>query len=846
MIRSFLIIIFLTLLSAKVSFAQNTAVKSVSSAGTIAASVLESAGYLAQHKVMTQLGDLIQAFAIFIFVFGCGAALVTFVIFGEFERALPILIIPSIFYFAINTTNVGNAVEWRLGNFSGDQRQVSTTLDTAVGKDRPKEYVVSWAFDYFNRFISSVYQGMIAVITSERSEKVARDFMTKETIMKNLLDTKIETGGLAGLSAETLFVCSKEMEDQRTVALGNRDPEFKRSAEWLAANNKSGSWSLKTKSVNQSNFNYLKGILPHYAVFFGNPASTPFTVKGRNQEQNGKPAETYDLPSNKIFDTCKKSLDPLFPSGNPKSQIESLPNTFSCEQLWCGMLLGVRFEVKAKSDNLQQSFGLTNEQYDEMLRAIAHKLADPKEFKDEKGQAIDGEKVLNPDPSIIPLIVGGFMIKDIMVKQSASLSGVVRDAGLQAPIYSFTDITNSQGREELAQRQIGYYISEEKKFELFTFLQGAPYLQGIFLYLLALFFPFFALMLLVPGKSHGFILFFSLWAWVKSWDVGWAAVMTLEPFLWNMVPHSASANIIRDPNFSPISILDIAFHSDPAYGLQFYYMVITTLITSVPIFTAQIMLGAHARLVTPILQGFQGYAQSVVRLGVKPYLQADESGRADRLRELEVKDGLFKEGKTFQGSLQQASLGKPVTIKPRKLNSIQNQPFETGLKGANMVYQANQLQGIFYQPKYAQQLENNGEFDVSKLDTEDRRRASTILNTFGLNAAASNNKINVQQAIISLKTEGNRAMGESMRTHLQITAYELSSQSVGYQAWDGLRAANNARYEPHTHYATPENAIVNFTSYVQQFNQRQDRLLSYLDPNAQQAVYQNSSGQKNQ
>ena len=91
----------------------------------------------------------------------------------------------------------------------------------------------------------------------------------------------------------------------------------------------------------------------------------------------------------------------------------------------------------------------------------------------------------------------------------------------------------AQGQAVMS-KLIQHQMASVKKSEGYSFAMIIPYLQGLLLYGLSIAFPFFALMLIVPGKAGAFITWMTLWAWVKSWDVGWALVAVIDDMLWNM------------------------------------------------------------------------------------------------------------------------------------------------------------------------------------------------------------------------------------------------------------------------------------------------------------------------
>lgn len=121
-----------------------------------------------------------------------------------------------------------------------------------------------------------------------------------------------------------------------------------------------------------------------------------------------------------------------------------------------------------------------------------------------------------------------------------------------------------------------------------------PYYQGLGLYFLSVLFPFWALMLIIPGRHATFLLWFQYYAWLKSWDVGFAIVMVMDEFLSTlfMGHFDGESNVLSED-------MTMAFNSlqglDPSFHISQYYSIIATSLMSVPIMMSYIMLGGVTR-----------------------------------------------------------------------------------------------------------------------------------------------------------------------------------------------------------------------------------------------------------
>lgn len=141
------------------------------------------------------------------------------------------------------------------------------------------------------------------------------------------------------------------------------------------------------------------------------------------------------------------------------------------------------------------------------------------------------------------------------------------------------------------------------QFKLEFFARGVPYIQGLLLYLLTMSFPFFAIFLVMPGRATTFIVWCSLWVWVKSWDIGFALVGVARKIFWTFLSASPSKfdlKNVTNRSFQgsgfdwarPEAIFSIIADNDPLANQNTYYAIIAMLTCSVPLLTAHFCLGA--------------------------------------------------------------------------------------------------------------------------------------------------------------------------------------------------------------------------------------------------------------
>jgi|GEM_PF-7079375 len=135
---------------------------------------------------------------------------------------------------------------------------------------------------------------------------------------------------------------------------------------------------------------------------------------------------------------------------------------------------------------------------------------------------------------------------------------------------------------------------EARKSSIIWFAGSIPYLQGVLLFLLSMTFPFFSLFLLMPGKISGFTVWMSAWLWVKSWDVGFAALFFFRDLIWQYMQNDIRvSNNIRVMDWgSPDLIFKVMFQNDPLANMNTYFHIVALFMLSVPLLTAHLALGA--------------------------------------------------------------------------------------------------------------------------------------------------------------------------------------------------------------------------------------------------------------
>lgn len=112
-------------------------------------------------------------------------------------------------------------------------------------------------------------------------------------------------------------------------------------------------------------------------------------------------------------------------------------------------------------------------------------------------------------------------------------SGSACSIGLN--IKSDFGVTIASKNDEAFNAQMEYQARGLMR-QIFNYSLQVPYWQGMLLYLLSIAYPFFAIIVVLPGKASSFFFLPLAWFWVKSWDVGFALVRVFDEILWELMP----------------------------------------------------------------------------------------------------------------------------------------------------------------------------------------------------------------------------------------------------------------------------------------------------------------------
>lgn len=388
--------------------------------------------------------------------------------------------------------------------------------------------------------------------------------------------------------------------------------------------------------------------LVHRALFqeCGRLVDRALALNNPTVQQNGAAYDAALADFRKSMQETRIKLDPL--SAQYLSTTELAPRTPadimnmapSCQDVWNWVYRGLERRAKQALDSLCKD---AENNHIDCARFINLML---------RANGLGGGRIGDPaqvtpaDVELLVRLIAFYTLRNEVHRRSfgawvASLEAGpdVRDASAHLVGHNATTETARLNSREWGERT-----------RLMAAAGNLPYYQGFALYFLAVLFPFFALLLLIPGKTGGFLLWFVLWLWVKSWDCAIALVMFLDDLLFAMLAAGRERNgelfqLDRDMALTMRSLEMV----DPSFNMATYYSLIAVSILSIPPVTAQLILGSlqgGAGLIAQGIDRFAGHFADAVQARVqqgainalrfrsralaekrtRDYLQADSDG----------------------------------------------------------------------------------------------------------------------------------------------------------------------------------------------------------------------------
>ena len=641
--------------------------------GTVMTAALETVGYHAQGQVLSNLNEMLNYMGALIYVGIIITAVLTVALQGSYRTALWMFVGPPLFAFASGVTFNGyknqisaNGAEWRFGAYNDGTTRRDQLISTET---QGRNAQVSWLFHEYNIFVSEISQKLISIATNNDMQKQFL-FMARQKTMDDLFGAEIKDSHIQALTGFFMIQCNTEISDARQLALCFRDPTYNMRADCEAAKKR-------------------------YCDRFG------------FEDKDVPPGPVMDAIYEVEYANNNKSMPTGFRTVSTSDHLNKLKashQTVSCAQLWQWVLNATTLEAENFVNDAQiENFDKDAWTYygDQLLyttlASIKKKLTDNKYVADYRKNAPQDPcppKAGNgaqPQDMIMPLVTNTDAQEFVKMVRVMLMRKIMNHPPVQqiwqkvaegadgiAPNESAPREGETSARNKYSElsRQKSEDFAEARKYETFILIHLMPYLQGFMLYALAVSYPFFAMFLLIPGKAGNFFTWMALWAWAKSWDVGWALIIVADNLLWEFLPKSAYFNVQDKAIYtSPVSLLQGAFDGDPAYTLGTYWMLISAMVTGVPIVTGQFVMGSKKAIGNTLLKGLNTISDAMGNY-VTNYYAGFQRARYQQLRSQEIMMNTMDQANRFHSMVM--SLNKNSAAPADGALNLQHQASSAG------------------------------------------------------------------------------------------------------------------------------------------------------------------------
>jgi len=562
-------------------------------AGTVVAAVLEGSGYYSQAQILDTFQRFFSAGGTLVFVLVCMTGLFLTVLQGSYRPMLALVLGPSLFYFLLEYRVPLDPPAKRLG---GGQ-----TVDVERGVTESNRYAqalpaanVSWFFSITSRVSSQIVHYTTNFIL-QKADTQELKFLARKTALSAILEAEPSSSELQSMLSFTILDrCSGMLSGIYNLSSLEFSDAHRANLVLLANNNPQATAAI-------GDLDMRKVYWQQFAVNGGKVNVTPSDAM-----------KDFIKRQTSMFLTSGAGINyaPIlatdFPSDPARFVAEEVPNLHTtCDKAMnvfgdAAMLQGDWIHQFVIPGTLEGSLNDTPENREKLCRAISDKIFQSYEYTNpcKLGQIAMLYMVRNLFSSMA-LNSAAQRAIDRSSTTNNSLSDKCRDPehdkDLDELCRTITITQPNPGWEgvtanNLADVEQGITSRMSLKTSIVSYAYNIPYYQGVLLYVIATLFPFWAVIVLMPGRASMFLLLPLAFFWVKSWDIGFALVYILDGLLWNILP---SPKLLQDGYNQwgdlPELLRDLG-GADLGYDMLAHYYFVAMCLVAVPLISGYAIL----------------------------------------------------------------------------------------------------------------------------------------------------------------------------------------------------------------------------------------------------------------
>lgn len=194
----------------------------VTSAGTMIAAVLATAGQVTQHHILQDFNTFFHSAGAFLYILAAMGGIVSFVLFNSFRMVRYMLIGPTVFWFLVGVGTDSQGVVWELAD--GTQHSTDPIFGgtTPLSTYKPTGTLrISYVFSLVTETIDSIVGELTKVVLHQKNDNQLM-FVARNRAFENLMNAKVDQPELLSIIEDNLMTenCGQMMN--YSLALANK------------------------------------------------------------------------------------------------------------------------------------------------------------------------------------------------------------------------------------------------------------------------------------------------------------------------------------------------------------------------------------------------------------------------------------------------------------------------------------------------------------------------------------------------------------------------------------------------------------------------------------------------
>lgn len=608
----------------------------VESAATFVCAVLEQAGYYAQSLFLDAFRDFFREGGAFVYVLAACGAVFSVALHGSFRAARYLLVGPALFWFMLGPRTDYDGVIWKVGGGTArglqdrrgedaSRQDVREVLKNAGLQEQPIR--VASGFALFTRAINEIVGGIVDVMLNDEDGEYLMHLSRTRALDYVMSAVPYDPTLMEMMEGDLISKCPEFTQYGLGLAARDMQPEVIQALGPAAtvANRRRAYYTQQFETYADSMFvepnATTRRVMQKYAARVGlSPTQQKVTCRQMWQLMSEylqdhaegivkKILELAKGDGNETVTACQFLIEKL---GTGRGLSEGacqrqLKNAVSCYMVKNAILdrRGMSRFIRRMLNDREASGGFPSG-FLVPLASLPRGAQWGHAYGPLDARTLSGVNVGVQFMMELMGMSGTPTTQQQMATFRVRMPGGPEDGGNPAgetysvwtPVARLMNIGSSF---DASFGELPKYNLRELRQRLFSWALNMPYWQGVILYFLAVLYPFFCMVLLVPSKAPMFFNLPLAWLWAKSWDIGMAAVMVFDRILWNIFPHAQLSEEVRNTPLQQLNFfiaITETMKGNQAWNLNLHYMLLSMATLSIPVISGAVILKARRAMLS--------------------------------------------------------------------------------------------------------------------------------------------------------------------------------------------------------------------------------------------------------